>query len=1182
MASVPLKTVDANEAVARVAYLFSELIALYPITPASPMGEWADKWRMEKRTNLWGLLPRVVEMQSEGGVAGAIHGALLSGSLATTFTASQGLLLMLPNMFKIAGELLPAVFHVASRTVATHALSIFGDHSDVMAARSTGFALLNSQSVQEAADLAVVAHIAALEASIPFIHFFDGFRTSHEINTIEPVGEEVMRELLPRNAILKFRQRALNPDKPLLYGSSQNPDVYFQARERVNPYYTNCPGIVQDIMDKLGNRTGRHYKIYDYYGDPQATMVVVVMGSAAETLSLVVDDLNSKGWKTGIVKVRLFSPFDQKRFLSCFPPTTRSIAVLDRCKEPGAAGEPLFLQVSSAILNNISGSHFPFPVLPRLIGGRYGLSSKEFNPAMAKAVFDHLSKVDAWSGFTVGIVDDVSGRSIPVDEAYTVGKKESYEALFYGLGSDGTVSANKNTVKIMGEKGKGYAQGYFVYDSKKSGSMTISHLRFSPKPITAPYLVQRANFVGCHQFEFIFRYDILKEIENEGILLLNSPYEALETWNKLPREVQRKIKDKKIRFYIIDAYKIAKDCGLGSRINTIMQLAFFKLTNLIPFEEALALMKEHIQISYGYRGEEIVRRNFEALEKAQSALFPFPAQEALLGTVPLPSLIPEEAPEYVKTVIGEMMALRGDKLPVSSFSPYGAFPTATSRWEKRNISLEVPLWEPSLCIQCGQCIMACPHGVIRAKVYERSCLEKAPGDFLKAQARYPQWEGLFYSIAVSEADCTGCALCVEVCPAFDKYQPAKKAINMTMRKDLFEELRKGHFAFFLQLPDVEKEKIDIESLRDVSLLRPLFEFPGACAGCGETPYLKLLSQLFGDRLLVANATGCSSIYGGNLPTTPWAQDSSGRGPAWANSLFEDNAEFGLGLFLGVEQLKNRARLLLGDMAKKGWIEEGLLEELIEAEEKSPREFLEQRKRIQLLKERLKGLALFEARELEAVAGYLSKKTVWIVGGDGWAYDIGLGGLIHVLALNFNVRVLVLDTEVYSNTGGQASKATPRGAVAKFAASGKTTPKMDLALMAISLGNVYVASVSIGADAEHTINAFLEAEAFDGPSLILAYSHCIAHGIDMSKSMHHQKSLVASGRWPIFRYNPKGYADGKHLKLDWTRPIEGFEKTELSENRFRMLFFSNPERAEDLLALALADCRNRLEYYKKIN
>ncbi|TFE68722.1 pyruvate:ferredoxin (flavodoxin) oxidoreductase [Methylacidiphilum caldifontis] len=1182
MANISLKTVDANEAVAQVAYLLSEVIALYPITPASPMGEWVDKWRTEKKTNLWGLLPQVVEMQSEGGVAGAIHGALLSGSLATTFTASQGLLLMLPNMFKIAGELLPAVFHVASRTVATHALSIFGDHSDVMAARSTGFALLNSQSVQEAADIAVVAHLSALESSLPFLHFFDGFRTSHEINTVELVDETLLKELVSLEPIMRFRQRALNPEKPLLYGSSQNPDTFFQARERINPYYSACPGIVQTVMDRFGKLTGRYYKLYEYHGDPQATLVVVVMGSAAQTVCSVVDDLNKKGWKTGVVKVRLFGPFDQHRFLSSFPPTTRSIAVLDRCKEPTAAGEPLLLQVSSAILNNALKKDFPFRNIPRVIGGRYGLSSKEFSPAMAKAVFDHLSKEEGWSDFTVGIVDDVSDRSIPLDESYSLEKQYRYEAVFYGLGSDGTVSANKNTVKIVGEEGKLFAQGYFVYDSKKSGSLTISHLRFDTQPIAAPYLVEKPHFVGCHQFEFIFKYDVLKGIQKEGILLLNSPFGAEQTWSKLPEAVQKKIKDKKIRFFIIDAYKIAKESGLGSRINTIMQVSFFELSKLIAIEDALTFIKKHIRSSYGYRGEEVINRNYEALEKARTALFEIDYEQKPFSSIPQFSLIPKEAPRYVKEVIGKMIALEGDKLPVSSFSPYGDFPTATSQWEKRNISIEVPLWEPSVCIQCGKCVIACPHSVIRAKVYEPSYLEKAPRGFLKAQPRYPEWEGLLYSIAVSEADCTGCQICVDVCPAFDKYQPAKKALNMTVRKDLFDESRMEHFAFFESLPDVEKDKIDCQSLRDVALLRPLFEYPGACAGCGESPYLKLLSQLFGDRMLIANATGCSSIYGGNLPTTPWAKDKEGRGPAWANSLFEDNAEFGLGLYLGVDQLRNLTQKRLLDLTKKGVIENGLVQDLIEAEEKSPKEYSDQRKRIKLLQEKLKTLEQPEAYELLKLSGYLSRKSVWIIGGDGWAYDIGLGGLIHVLALNYKVNVLVLDTEVYSNTGGQASKATPRGAVAKFAASGKTTPKMDLALMAISLGNVYVASVAVGADEEHTINAFLEADAFEGPSLILAYAHCIAHGIDMAKAMHHQKSVVASGRWPIFRYNPKGYADGKHLKLDWTRLIEGFEKTELSENRFRMLFLSDPERAEDLLALALADCRNRVEYYKKMN
>ncbi|TFE70235.1 pyruvate:ferredoxin (flavodoxin) oxidoreductase [Methylacidiphilum sp. Yel] len=1181
MAGVSCRTVDANEAVARIAYLLSEVIAIYPITPSSPMGEWVDKWRAERKTNLWGLLPQVVEMQSESGVAGALHGALLTGSLASTFTASQGLLLMLPNMYKMAGELLPAVFHVASRTVATHALSIFGDHSDVMAARTTGFALLCSHSVQEAGDLALVAHLSSLEASLPFLHFFDGFRTSHEINTIKQIEEGQIKELISVEAILKFRERGLNPERPLLYGSSQNPDVFFQARERANPFYLACPGIVQSVMDRVGALTGRHYKLFQYHGDPQATMVVVVMGSASETLCRVVDSLNSLGYKTGVVKVRLFSPFDQESFLKCCPPTTKIIGVLDRCKEPGSVGEPLFVQVASAILNNVAKSWFPFLDLPRVIGGRYGLSSKEFTPAMAKAVFDHLSKEDPKGSFTVGIEDDLTQSSIAVDESFTLENKTLYEAVFYGLGSDGTVSANKNTIKIIGENVGLFAQGYFVYDSKKSGSLTISHLRFGTSPIAAPYLIEKPDFVGCHQFEFLFKYDILKGIKNGGILLVNSPFSPDETWDKIPREVQQKILSERIQFFVIDAYKLAKDCGLGSRINTIMQVAFFELTALIPIDEALDYLREHIRSSYGYRGEEVVRKNFEALEKALKALCRVKPDGKSLGSVPLLPPVSEEAPEYVKSVIGEMIALRGDRLPVSAFSPFGAFPTATSQWEKRKISLDVPLWEPSLCIQCGKCVIACPHAVLRAKVYDPTFVEKAPEGFLKADGRYPEWDGLFYTIAISEADCTGCGICVDVCPAFDKYSPGKKAIQMISRRELFTKTKESLFEYFQRIPDVEKEKIDFGSVRQVALLPPLFEFPGACAGCGETPYLKLLSQLFGDRLLIANATGCSSIYGGNLPTTPWAKDKDGRGPAWANSLFEDNAEFGLGFRLGLDAIGQWARKLLVQFGESGWVDKNLVQELINVEEKTTKEYSDQRKRINFLKERLEALKFPESKILLTAADYLTKKSVWIVGGDGWAYDIGLGGLIHVLALNFDVNILVLDTEVYSNTGGQASKATPRGAVAKFATSGKSTPKMDLALMAISLGNVYVASVSIGADEEHTLSAFTEADAFEGPSLILAYSHCIAHGIDMAKAMHHQKSVVGAGRWPIFRYNPKGYPDGKRLKLDWDKQTSDFEKSELMENRFRMLFLSDPERAEELLALAISDCRNHLDSYKRI-
>ena len=1171
-------TVDGNEATANVAYLLSEVIAIYPITPSSPMGELADEWAAKGRPNLWGTIPKVIEMQSEGGAAGAIHGAIQTGALATTFTASQGLLLMIPNMYKIAGELTPLVIHVAARTVATHALSIFGDHSDVMAARQTGFAILASGSVQEAQDLALIAHAATLESRVPFLHFFDGFRTSHEINKIELLTPEDLRAMIDEEWIRAHRARALSPDRPFIRGTAHNPDTYFQAREAVNSYYRACPTIVQNAMDRLARRVGRAYHLFDYVGDPEAERVIVIMGSGAEVVHETIEALNAWGERVGLVKVRLYRPFSTEHFVQALPPTVKAIAVLDRTKEPGSVGEPLYLDVVTAIMEAMTAGIAPFRTMPRVSGGRYGLSSKEFTPGMVKAVFDELARERPKNHFTVGIYDDVTHTSLDFDPDFSTEDPETVRAVFYGLGADGTVSANKNSIKIIGDETDYYAQGYFVYDSKKSGSVTVSHLRFGPRPIRSAYLIRRANFVACHQFHFLERMDVLKAAEPRATFLLNSPYGPDEVWDHLPRSVQEAILEKRLRFYVVDAYRIAREHGLGPRINTILQTCFFALTNILPLEQAITKIKEAIVKTYGRRGEAIVEKNFAAVDAALAHLYEVKVPDRLTSTFDRRPPVPPEAPEFVQRVTARLLAGEGDLLPVSAFPPDGTWPSGTAQWEKRNIAQEIPVWEPDLCIQCGKCVMVCPHAVIRAKVYDPALLADAPPTFKHAPARWREFRDMAYTLQVAPEDCTGCALCVEVCPARDKSDASRKAINMRPQAPIREAERRN-WDFFLSLPEVNRQALNITQVKDVQLLEPLFEFSGACAGCGETPYLSLLTRLFGDRLVIANATGCSSIYGGNLPTTPWTYNREGRGPAWSNSLFEDNAEFGLGMRLSLDKQAEYARELLRRLSAQ--IGEGLVEALLEADQSTEEGIRAQRERVGLLKARLRELPDSpEVRDLMAVADALVRKSVWIIGGDGWAYDIGYGGLDHVLASGYDVNVLVLDTEVYSNTGGQMSKATPLGAVAKFAAAGKRTPKKDVALMAMTYGNVYVARVAMGANDAQTIKAFLEADAYPGPSLIIAYSHCIAHGYDLRYGMEQQKRAVLSGYWPLIRYDPRRLQEGKSpLQIDSKPPSLPLAQYLHNESRFTILLHSRPEVAEALLEEAEADLRRRWRLYE---
>ncbi|GAB4287127.1 MAG: pyruvate:ferredoxin (flavodoxin) oxidoreductase [Oscillatoriaceae cyanobacterium] len=1163
-------TIDGNEAVARVAYKLSEAIAIYPITPSSPMGEWADAWMSEGRSNLWGTIPNVVEMQSEGGAAGAVHGALQAGALTTTFTASQGLMLMLPNLYKIAGELTCAVLHVAARSLAAQGLSIFGDHSDVMAARATGVALLCSASVQEAHDFALIAQAATLESRVPFIHFFDGFRTSHEEQKVELLNDGDLRALINDDLVFAHRARALTPDRPVLRGTAQNPDVYFQARETVNPFYDACPGIVQKAMDKFGELTGRYYKLFEYVGAPDAETVIILMGSGCETVHETVEYLNAQGAKVGVLKVRLYRPWDNKQLVAALPKTVKKIAVLDRTKEPGAGGEPLYLDVVTALSEEWEDAP------PKVVGGRYGLSSKEFNPAMVKGVFDNLAQAKPKNHFTVGINDDLTNTSLTYDPDFSTEPDSVVRCMFYGLGSDGTVGANKNSIKIIGEETDNYAQGYFVYDSKKSGSITVSHLRFGPQPIRSTYLIEKANFIGCHQWLFLEKLNVLKAAANGATFLLNTPFGPDEVWDKLPIEVQEQIIRKNLKFYVIDANQVARDSGMGGRINTIMQVCFFALAKVLPREEAIAKIKEAIQKTYGKKGDVIVNMNLKAVDNTLANLFEVKVGAANSSIKMVPP-IPANAPEFVREVEGKMIARMGDEIPVSALPCDGTYPTGTSKWEKRNVGQEIPVWDPDVCVQCAKCIIVCPHAVIRGKVYEPAQLANAPATFKSTETKDKDFAGTKFTIQVAAEDCTGCGVCVDVCPAKNKSQPSRRAINMEPQLPLREQEREN-WDFFLNLPNPDRRELKLGQIRQQQLQEPLFEFSGACAGCGETPYIKLVSQLFGDRMVVANATGCSSIYGGNLPTTPWAQNAEGRGPAWSNSLFEDNAEFGLGFRIAIDKHAQFAAELVQKLG--GDLGDNLVREILAAEQKTEADIWEQRARVEQLKQKLQGINSPDAKQLLSLADYLVKKAVWIIGGDGWAYDIGYGGLDHVIASGRNVNILVLDTEVYSNTGGQSSKATPRGAVAKFAAGGKPAPKKDLGLIAMTYGNVYVASVAMGARDEHTLKAFLEAEAYNGPSLIIAYSHCIAHGINMTTAMTHQKSLVESGRWLLYRYNPDLKAEGKNpLLLDSRTPKKAIADSMYQEARFKMLTVSKPEDAKRLLKEAQQDVSDRWKLYE---
>ncbi|MEK7808068.1 MAG: pyruvate:ferredoxin (flavodoxin) oxidoreductase [Chloroflexota bacterium] len=1180
-------TIDANEGAAYIAHKVSEVIAIYPITPSSSMGEWADQWSSEGKKNIWGTVPFVQEMQSEGGAAGAVHGALMTGALTTTFTASQGLLLMIPNMYKIAGELTSTVFHVSARAIAAHALSIFGDHSDVMAVRQTGWAMLCSNSVQEVMDFALISHAATLEARVPFMHFFDGFRTSAEVMKIEQLNEDDICAMIDDELVRKHRGRGLSPERPVMRGSAQNPDVFFQAREASNPYYFVCPAVVQNTMDHFAEITGRQYHLFEYVGAPDAERVIVSMGSSCEVIQETVEFLSARGEKIGLLKVHLYRPFSIEHCVKTLPASVKAIAVLDRTKEPGSAGEPLYVDMITALHEGLVNGLAPFKVMPRIVGGRYGLSSKEFTPAMVKAVYDELKKEKPKNHFTLGILDDVTHSSLTYDKSFSTEMPGTVRAMFYGLGADGTVGANKNSIKIIGEDTPNYAQGYFVYDSKKSGSTTSSHLRFGPKPIHSSYLITSANFVACHQFNFLERFDMLKNAEEGATFLLNSPFSVDTVWDELPRKVQEQMIAKKIRFYIIDGYKVAKDTGMGGRVNTIMQTCFFAISGVLPKDEAIEAIKHSIEKTYGKRGEAVVAKNFEAVDKTLENLHEVKYPNKVTSEIKMRPPVVAAAPEFTQKVIAKMIASEGDDLPVSALPVDGTFPTATSQWEKRNITLEIPVWDAEVCIQCGKCVMVCPHAVIREKIYDPKHLTGAPDSFKSVGAKWKEFDGWKYSLQVSPEDCTGCYLCVEVCPAKNKSQAGLKAINMLPQPPI-REVENKNWDFFLTLPEVDRTLLNLNSVKDSQLLRPLFEFSGACAGCGETPYLKLISQLYGDRTLVANATGCSSIYGGNLPTTPWTQNSEGRGPAWANSLFEDNAEFGLGFRLTLDKQNEYAREMLEKLSEQ--IGKELVAEILNADQSTEAGVLQQRGRIQKLKEVLekKRLEIGDSNlqspisNLLSVADTLVKRSVWIVGGDGWAYDIGYGGLDHVLASGRNVNILVMDTEVYSNTGGQASKSTPRAAVAKFAAAGKGLRKKDLGMLAVSYGNIYVAQIAMGANDAQTIKAIIEAESYEGTSLIIAYSHCIAHGYDMRNGLDQQKKAAASGYWPLYRYDPRLAKENKNpFQLDSKAPSITLDKFVYNEGRYRMLTQTDEGRAEELLKLAQEDVKERWKMYERL-
>jgi len=1170
--------IDGNEATSSVAHRINDVCAIYPITPSSNMGEFADEWSAQGRTNIWGTVPDVVEMQSEGGASAAVHGALQAGALTTTFTASQGLLLMIPTMYKIAGELTPTVFHVSARTLATHALSIFGDHSDINAVRQTGWGLLSSNTPQEAHDLACIAQAASLSSRIPFLHFFDGFRTSHEVSKIELLEDDDLRHMIDDDLVRAHRDRALSPDRPVIRGTSQNPDTFFQAREAINPFYDACPGHVVDAMKKFGDRIGRRYELFEYVGHPEAERVVIIMGSGAEAVHELVEWMLDRGEKVGLVKVRLYRPFSLQHFIEALPPTTKKIAVMDRTKEPGALGDPLYLDVLTALVEAKSAGSSPFAHDPVVVGGRYGLSSKEFNAAMVKAIFDNLDETTPKNHFTVGIVDDVSHTSLAVEDNFDIAPDDVFRGVFFGLGADGTVGANKNSIKIIGEETDNFGQGYFVYDSKKAGAVTISHLRFGPRQIRSTYLIQQAKFVACHQWVFIEKLDMLEYAQPGATFLVNSPFGPGAIWDEFPREVQEDIISKKLKVYCIDATTVAHDAGMGRRTNTIMQTCFFAISGILPRDEAIAQIKNSIKKTYGMKGDEIVQLNFDAVDSTLANLHEVPVPETVTADRVRPPTVSSEAPELVQKVTSLMMEGKGDLLPVSAFPPDGTWPTGTTKWEKRNIAFEIPVWDEELCIQCNKCALVCPHAAIRAKVYEPGELEGAPKAFKAIDYKAKDFPESKYTIQVAPEDCTGCNLCVRVCPAKDKSNPRHKALDMEPQMPLREQEREN-YDFFLSLPEVDRTRVKID-VKGSQFFQPLFEYSGACEGCGETPYVKLLTQLFGDRLLIGNATGCSSIYGGNLPTTPYARDENGRGPAWNNSLFEDTAEFSLGFRLAVDQTRKRAIRLLKNLAAQ--IGDTIVEELLSATQDDEAGVSEQRRRIEALRTKLSEMNGPEPRELAHLADSLVRKSVWGVGGDGWAFDIGYGGLDHVLAMGRDVNLLVLDTGVYSNTGGQASKATPMGATAKFAMGGKETQRKDLGLMAMAYGHVYVAQIAVGYKDTQTVRAFLEADSYRGPSIIIAYSHCIAHGYDLADGLDHQQLAVSCGAWPMYRFDPRRTALGENpLKLDSKPPKIPFQEYALKETRFRMLLKANPERAKELLAEAQRSVQARFDIYNQL-
>ncbi len=1169
------KTMEGNEALAHVSYRTSEVICVYPITPASPMGEYSEAWSAEGKKNIWGTTPKVDELQSEAGAAAAVHGALQTGALTTTFTASQGLLLMIPNMYKIAGELTPCVIHVSARALAGQALSIFGDHGDVMSVRGTGFALLASASVQEVMDMALITAAATLESRIPFLHFFDGFRTSHEISKIEVIADDIIKEMISDDLVIAHRNRRMSPDAPIIRGTSQNPDVYFQGRETVNSYYNACASITEKAMEKFGALTGRHYKLYEYYGAADAERVIVLMGSGVETARDTAEYLNKQGEKVGVIHARLFRPFDIERLVKAFPATVKSVSVLDRLKEPGSAGEPLYLDTVNALLEGVQNGLIP--AMPIITGGRYGLSSKEFTPAMIKSIFDNMASAKPKNHFTVGINDDVTHTSLDYDRTFSIEPDEMFRALFYGLGSDGTVGANKNSIKIIGENTENYAQGYFVYDSKKSGSITTSHLRFGPHEIRSAYLITEAQFIGCHHWIFLEMLDLVKNLRQEGTLLLNTHFSAEELWEKLPKIVQERLISKHAKLYTIDAYKVAHASGMGQRINTIMQACFFAISGVLPREEAIEQIKNSIRTTYGKKGDEVVKQNIQAVDDTLSNLHQVTIGSVADSKTGLRQPIVGEAPDFVCNVLAKIITGEGDDIAVSELPADGTYPSGTSKFEKRNLADEIPVWEPELCIQCAKCAMVCPHAVIRAKLYEPRYLENAPRTFKSAEAKGASWSGMKYTIQIAPEDCTGCEICARICPARDKKNPERRALNMHEQLPI-RETEIDNWNHYLNIPEYDRTKINIKMIKEQQLQEPLFEFSGACSGCGETPYIKLMTQLFGDRLVIGNATGCSSIYGGNLPTTPYTTNSDGRGPTWSNSLFEDTAEFSLGFRISIDKQKEYARELLQRMASE--IGDTLITEILEATESSEPEIFEQRKRVSILKEKLAQMNSSDAKNLLSVADMLVKKSVWGVGGDGWAYDIGYGGVDHITASDKNINLLVLDTEVYSNTGGQASKATPKAAVAKFATAGRTVTKKDLGMISMTYGNAYVASVAFGARDEQTLKAFIEAEAYNGPSIIIAYSHCIAHGINMSTALDNQKAAVDSGHWILYRYNPDRLLEGKNpLMLDSKKPKIPVAQFLDMENRFRMLKKSHPALAKEYYAAIQKEVDARWAHYE---